>query len=544
MSGSSGFKTPSSEGPSAKKIKLKTSIVSYSSGCSVKSELTRDTRKRISKTMEDEKEGETKIIFSDNITEIENNFIVNPSLKSVEKIISNVDCAYTEAFEEILSIDWSKRSEANLQTEFKSFLSLLFKNSQQLRCKDTHERAWAYGPCLIMNDRKPDFTILRKEQPFVVFAPLFVELKINFKASQRLGYLEAYDQLRDHANGLFFNDYGQIIPRKQVWGFSADGAEFFMYKFSLAEDGLSLKHKEFDFRNSAALDMLYNIAHNYLFEPFKMEFTLINENKFIDLLKNEFIKIAIIYNSSLSRVYKLPSYILKMNGDPSFQESICIEAQVYKQISQNWKGQSNWPILTLKGEFHDIGRKKSGLLFQEEGEKLTSLAGLYQSLGDVVKFLAKLHELNYCHRDIRPANLLRFKRNGQDALLIIDFGFCCTPNVKTRYSGTYETASDRVLEQLEEGEEVSVTLADDLESLVKSVILLTYNPQLYAEPLLKLRPNKGIGKETAAKNLKEKWGDIKNDFLVKSIFDECWEIVKKQDCNKLVEEFNKMGKIQ
>lgn len=83
-------------------------------------------------------------------------------------------------------------------------------------------------------------------------------------------------------------------------------------------------------------------------------------------------------------------------------------------------------------------------------------------------------QLNICHRDIRPANLIRYKDEGH----IIDFAFAIDlPSEPQKYQGVVRHASPRVLKSLMTGSMHLSSFSDDCQSLVRSLITLT-NPFL------------------------------------------------------------------
>jgi hypothetical protein len=101
-------------------------------------------------------------------------------------------------------------------------------------------------------------------------------------------------------------------------------------------------------------------------------------------------------------------------------------------------------------------------------------------VGDFVKALERLHSKHWIHRDVAPRNLLieTAMVDGVSHGVLIDFGLC-VPSVGNIvvYEGTRETASERVLELLSAGRDgFEMTEADDLESLVRSVLLYVLRP--------------------------------------------------------------------
>jgi hypothetical protein len=100
-------------------------------------------------------------------------------------------------------------------------------------------------------------------------------------------------------------------------------------------------------------------------------------------------------------------------------------------------------------------------------------------VGDFVKALERLHSKHWIHRDVAPRNLLieTAMVDGVSHGVLIDFGLCVPPLRDVVYEGTRETASERVLELLSAGRDgFEMTEADDLESLVRSVLLYVLRP--------------------------------------------------------------------
>jgi serine/threonine protein kinase len=114
------------------------------------------------------------------------------------------------------------------------------------------------------------------------------------------------------------------------------------------------------------------------------------------------------------------------------------------------------------------------------------------------------------HRDIRPANILRRKlspeekrkHKGEDEILtLIDFGGVVAQNTNHDFFGTLETASSsllNILKQDDPPEFIQMTPADDMESLMKCLILTATHPFHSFEP---------SGVQTL-KSLAVHWGDV------------------------------------
>lgn len=71
--------------------------------------------------------------------------------------------------------------------------------------QDTHEEAMWYHKTVSKHDRKPDFTIFHRLQPYGVYARMLIELKKDFSKNKSMDCFNAFRQLRDHAKDLFHN---------------------------------------------------------------------------------------------------------------------------------------------------------------------------------------------------------------------------------------------------------------------------------------------------------------------------------------------------
>lgn len=219
---------------------------------------------------------------------------------------------------------------------------------------------------------------------------------------------------------------------------------------------------------------------------------------------------------------------------PKYQQNIKVELDIYEKL----KGvDSRLPVLTVMGVYESQSIQKSGLLFKERGTRLDSV----QDMHKVVQVLQSLHKLGYAHRDVRPANLLRVFRENKHETLIIDFGFASKINTSMRYNGTWETASDNVLLQLKNGDMVQVKAEDDLESLIKSMVLLLFNDKHYGDPIRKHLSLRQVDRSVAAVKISKQWEDIKKQPMIESIFSDLWDDAKKCSYEELK---NKMVKIE
>lgn len=118
----------------------------------------------------------------------------------------------------------------------------------------------------------------------------------------------------------------------------------------------------------------------------------------------------------------------------------------------------------------------------------TTLALTRDDLLPLLENLFAIHDAGVVHRDIRPANILR----KSDQFVIADFGFAVDSGSEEIYSGTRETASQRILSLLFMNEPVKAHNAyknrrmkalqeDDLESFLK-LIKITFE-QLNLPPV-------------------------------------------------------------
>lgn len=121
-----------------------------------------------------------------------------------------------------------------------------------------------------------------------------------------------------------------------------------------------------------------------------------------------------------------------------------------------------------------------------------------------LKTLKKLHDHNYVHRDIRPANLLL---DGND-VLVNDWGFAVSIEGEHPYSGAFVHASDRVLEHFAAGAKGSFDFkpADDLVSLVRTVFVFVF-PQV-AEKLHEIIQKRPRFSPQAAQELQGTWKKV------------------------------------
>lgn len=84
--------------------------------------------------------------------------------------------------------------------------------------------------------------------------------------------------------------------------------------------------------------------------------------------------------------------------------------------------------------------------------------------------LSKFHSLGYVHRDVRLSNILISDERGA---LLSDFGFAIPQDICVRYSGSQETASQRIYASILNNCDALVcfTPEDDYESLFKSFLI-------------------------------------------------------------------------
>eukprot|EP00736_Rhodelphis_marinus_P007397 Rmarinus@m.29955 len=90
----------------------------------------------------------------------------------------------------------------------------------------------------------------------------------------------------------------------------------------------------------------------------------------------------------------------------------------------------------------------------------------------LVRTLEAVHKKGWCHRDLRLPNILTY---GGEPLLI-DWGFAAKIGVSTDFRGGIQTAPDRVLMIMREGEtSYEPTASDDLVSIVRCTILANHS---------------------------------------------------------------------
>ena len=95
----------------------------------------------------------------------------------------------------------------------------------------------------------------------------------------------------------------------------------------------------------------------------------------------------------------------------------------------------------------------------------------------LITALEYVHQQANFHRDIRPATVMKSE---EGKIFLVDFGFAIRQNdaAASPYAGTLTTASTRVLQELSKTKKVGFLVADDVQSLVKTVYLFVTADQL------------------------------------------------------------------
>lgn len=187
-------------------------------------------------------------------------------------------------------------------------------------------------------------------------------------------------------------------------------------------------------------------------------------------------------SSRVFSVHDNPTWVVKI-----FQreEEAPIEAAALQKIA----GLKYVPTL--------IEHKDNGLIISPRAIRITAGVFMLKHALQALEVLKEAHQLGLVHRDFRPANLLLVKDT--DDILVNDWGFATEVDKPALYSGTLMHASDKILTLLSKGEtEFGVSYADDLESYVRTMFVLTY-------PRFALSVNGAVNRSAAATQILEKW---------------------------------------
>lgn len=118
---------------------------------------------------------------------------------------------------------------------------------------------------------------------------------------------------------------------------------------------------------------------------------------------------------------------------------------------------------------HPVGRKISC-------KNISSCWSLVPGLVDV---LQKAHKIGLINRDVRPDNIMIAKGESEETemLYILDWGFAVRKGKSYPFSGGVMYASEKVLEELGDGNrDILVDERDDTEALVHTIFALRYKP--------------------------------------------------------------------
>lgn len=113
------------------------------------------------------------------------------------------------------------------------------------------------------------------------------------------------------------------------------------------------------------------------------------------------------------------------------------------------------------------------------GERIShkSISSRWSLVPGLVDVLERAHEHGIINRDVRPDNIMIAKRELEETemLYILDWGYAVTKKKSSCFSGGVMYASERILEQLAEGDhQVVVDERDDTEALVHTIFALRY----------------------------------------------------------------------
>lgn len=194
-------------------------------------------------------------------------------------------------------------------------------------------------------------------------------------------------------------------------------------------------------------------------------------------------KVVLPFSTNVERTSEdaCAKLVIKFSKDPSSLENeLEMEEKLPEPFRVGWnlmgvyilKNASNRiPEYSLKGRSGSgmiIGRLHSPLIRTAFGPPpskhlMTMRRGNYREL---LENLKAIHRTGMVHRDIRLPNILWNAE--QKRFILCDYGFSCQANINSGYSGSIETASNRILRLRAVGyKSVRYLPEDDLESLMK-----------------------------------------------------------------------------
>ena len=181
----------------------------------------------------------------------------------------------------------------------------------------------------------------------------------------------------------------------------------------------------------------------------------------------------------------------QISENPQCRVVLYAEAHIMKKMSQNVTLSQHLHLAHYHGPVE--AQEGKGKHYQESIllSPVADFSNPPLTREDVVKLagaLSDLHSAGFLHRDISPGNIGHYLA-GESFFepFLRDFG--CSIELQPakfpppRYAGTIATASTRVLKELAQGSErPCIEPMDDLESLLKSVILKATRSQVSANP--------------------------------------------------------------
>jgi serine/threonine protein kinase len=132
-----------------------------------------------------------------------------------------------------------------------------------------------------------------------------------------------------------------------------------------------------------------------------------------------------------------------------------------------------------------FGQESSYLVLSPVGTRITTkLQFSVQVFRQVLVEVQRVHGLGYSHRDLRPSNvLLAPTPTGVTGVLLNDWNAAAVIGRDTAFAGSLHYASSRALAAAAQGSDYPPQAADDLESLLRLVIIYRAAD---CKPLLKL----------------------------------------------------------